>query len=232
MTGKIIRIVGLLTVAGFLMALLIFNTLQNTGKELVWDERATMGSLKARNHFVMYTDIMCPYCDVFSRELAKHQKEFKRDYIDGKNILFEVRVTDFLYQYGAHKSEYSKQSAEAAYCAKNENKFWEFYHGALDSLWNDYHSKGIGVSKTSPAISDLPDDYWLKIGEKVGLKKKFKKCYTRHEMLDEVTEATEKAAAMTGGGVPFFKFNNFTNGGFDSNWGWEYVKYYLDAGLK
>ena len=231
MIGKILRIGGLVLIGGFLIALLIFNTLESSSSEPVWDERTTIGSKEAKNHFIMYTDIMCPYCDVFSREIMKNEAEFKKEYIEQKDILFEVRVTDFLYQYG-NKNEYSKQSAEASYCAKEENKFWQFYHEALASLWRDYHSKGIGVSKNSPAIANLPADYWLKIGEKVGLKKKFQNCYNNHEKQNEVFRATEKAAEIIGGGLPYFKFNNFTNNGFDQNWGWEYVKYFLDAGLK
>ena len=32
-------------------------------------------------------------------------------------------------------------------------------------------------------------------------------------------------------GMPHFKFNNYTTGGFDLSWGWEYVRMYFDAGL-
>ena len=100
MIGKILRIAGLVLIGGFLVTLLIFNTLENSNSEPIWDERTTVGSKKAKNHFIMYTDIMCPYCDVFSRRVMENEAEFKKEYIEQKDILFEIRVTDFLYQYG------------------------------------------------------------------------------------------------------------------------------------
>ncbi|MBR3220328.1 thioredoxin domain-containing protein, partial [Candidatus Saccharibacteria bacterium] len=72
------------------MSLIIFSA--NTKPSLetkVWDTRTTIGSLDAKYHYIMYTDLMCPYCDVFSRVVKDNLDEFKRDYIDGKSILFE-----------------------------------------------------------------------------------------------------------------------------------------------
>ena len=112
-----------------------------------------------------------------------------------------------------------------------EDKFWEFYHGAIKSLYDDYHSKGIGDSKTSPMISNLPNDYWLKIGHNAGLGAQFDQCVTGHETVDEIVENTRRAAQVSQG-MPTFKFNKFTTAGFDSSWGWDYVKMYLDAGLE
>ena len=119
MLGKIIRTVVVVGICVLLLGLIIFNaSYQPPLAEKVWDMRTTMGDAEtAKNHYIMYTDLMCPYCDVFSRAVAENEEEFKRDYIDGKNILFEIRLSDFLYEFGASRSEYSRQSAEAVYCA-------------------------------------------------------------------------------------------------------------------
>lgn len=230
--GKALRIGGIVAILGVLVALVVFNASSSTPTTTVWDANFTKGSLEAKNHYIMYTDLMCPYCDVFSRVLAEHEEEFQRDYIEGHDILFEIRMTDFLYQYGSGTNTYSQDAAEASYCAAAEGKFWEFYHGALQALWKDYHSKGIGVSKTSPKISGMTADYWLKVGKNAGVAGNFEKCYTEHEQLETVRANTEKAAKIVGGGVPYFKFNKFTSSGFDQSWGWDYVRQYLDAGLK
>ena len=233
MLGRIIRTVAVVGIAGLLLALIIFNiTNKPPVADQVWDLRTTLGNAEtATRHYIMYTDVMCPYCDVFSRLMMENEEEFKRDYLEGKNVLFEVRMTDFLYEYGAHQTIYSRQGAEAIYCATEQNKFWDYYHAALQQLWDDYHSKGIGTSKTAPEISGIDDEYWLAIGRTVEAGAEFEECYNSHAMASKVEENTAHAARVVGGGVPYFQFEKFTNGGFDQSWGWDYVRRYLDAGL-
>lgn len=193
----------------------------------VWHESATIGDKNGTNFYIMYTDLMCPYCDVFSRAVMENWDEFQ-EYLANNKILFEVRLTDYLYE--ASAIELSRAAAEATYCAMREDKFWDYYHGALTALWQDYHSKGIGDSKTSPAITNMPSDYWLKIGHKIGLADSFDQCVKNHETADELDDSTSRAIQVAEG-MPYFKFNRFTTAGFDNNWGWDYVKRYLDAGL-
>ncbi len=227
--NKIIRIVAIVGIIGALFAVVLLNTsTKQRPSDQVWNEAATVGSLEAKNYYVMYTDLLCPYCDVFSRAVMDHWDEFEQ-YIADNDILFEIRLTDYLYE--GSGVEYSRDAAEAAYCAMHEDKFWDFYHGALAALWKDYHSKGIGDSKTSPAIKNLPDDYWLKIGHNAGLGEQFDNCVKNHETVAEIEKNTERAAQSTTG-MPSFKFNRFSTSGFDNAWGWDYVLKYLDAGLE
>ena len=223
---RIIRIVALCLVGGLvLVAIISSSATKPTTAEQVWDERAIVGNLDAKNYYVMYTDIMCPYCDVFTREVVDNEEEFNK-FIEDNNILFEVRVTDMLYD--SVGSEYSRESAVATYCAKNEDKFFEYYHAAVKQLYEDYHSKGIGDSKTSPKIENLPKDYWVKIGEKIGLGEKFEDCYNNSETLAEVINNTTKAERLASG-LPYFDLNGEGVAGYDANWGWETL---MKAGLK
>ena len=231
MLSKVLRLTGIAAVIALFIALIALSMSKPSAAGNIWDTRTVMGDVNSTNHYIMYTDIMCPYCDVFSREIMNHEDEFKRDYIEGENIAFEVRMTDFLYEYGAGASESSKNGAEAIYCATEQDRFWDYYHASLKSLWDDYHSKGIGSSKTAPAITGMGREYWTKIADKLKLSDSWKSCYDNHEMLEKVKENTAKAAKIVGGGVPYFKFNKFTNGGFDDKWGWDRVKMFLDAGL-
>lgn len=225
---KFLRSAGIIAIIVALFAIIIAgsSTKQNPSGQ-VWEKAATIGNMEASNYYIMYTDLMCPYCDVFSRVVTEHWDEFKQ-YLEENDILFEIRLTDYLYEAGG--SEYSRAAAEAAYCAMDEDKFWDFYHGAIDALWKDYHSKGIGDSKTSPAIKNLPDDYWLKIGHKAGLGEQFDDCVANHATSERLTNNTRRALQVAQG-MPYFKFNRFTTAGFDSSWGWDYVKMYLDSGL-
>lgn len=226
--ARIWRTVAIVVVAALFLVLIITSlTSKPSLSDQVWDERTTIGNLEAKNYYVMYTDLMCPYCDVFSRQALEHWDEFEQ-YLADNDILFEIRLTDYLYE--GSGIEMSRDSAEAAYCATREDKFWDYYHEAITSLWDDYHSKGIGSSKGSTPIKDMPDDYWLKIGHKVGLGEQFDNCVNNHETIAEIESNTRKAAQVSEG-MPTFKFNRFSTSGFDNNWGWDYVLRYLDAGL-
>ncbi len=225
---KFLRTAGIIGIVVALFAVLIASSAsQSSTAGQVWNEAATVGDLDAKNHYIMYTDIMCPYCDFFSRVVMNNWDEFTA-YLEENDVLFEIRLTDYLYE--GVGSQYSRDSAEAAYCAMKENKFWDFYHGALSAIWTDYHSKGIGDSKTSPTIKDIPEDDWLKIGHDAGLGEQFDNCIANHETVDELDKNTLRASQVAQG-YPYFKFNKFTTAGFDSSWGWEYVKLYLDSGL-
>ncbi len=222
------RIVAIIAVAAAFILLMIMNlTTKPAPGDQVWDKRTTTGNLDAKNYYIMYTDLMCPYCDVFSRLIMQNQAEFDQ-YLADNDILFEVRLTDYLYEGAGHQS--SRDAAEAVYCATREDKFWEYYHAALQALWDDYHSKGIGVSKTAPQIKDMPDDYWVQVGHEIGLGETFDRCVSEHEAVPEIQENTRRALQVSEG-MPYFKFNRFTTAGFDNNWGWDYVRKYLNAGL-
>jgi len=227
-TGRIVRTVAIIGVIVLLFAVLIANSsIRRAPRDEVWNEATTVGNLDAKNYYVQYTDLMCPYCDYFSRAVLSHWDEFQQ-YLADNDILYEVRLTDYLYQ--GSNIQASRDSAEAAYCAIREGKFWDYYHGALTALWDDYHSKGIGNSKTATPIKNMPDDYWLEIGHEAGLGEQFDQCVANHETASELDRNTTRALQVAQG-MPYFQFNDFTMAGFDSSWGWDYVLRYLDAGL-
>lgn len=226
--GRVWRTVAIIAVALTFIGLMIISlTAKQSPSEQAWNQATTMGNADAKNYYIMYTDIMCPYCDVFSRLTMENEAEFQQ-YLADNDILFEVRLTDYLYE--GNGIQASRDSAEGAYCAMKEGKFWDYYHGAIQSLWDDYHSKGIGSSRNAPKITNMPDDYWQKIGHEAGLGADFDKCLANHDTVTEIEDNTRRALQVTDG-MPYFKFNRFATAGFDNNWGWDYVKRYLDAGL-
>lgn len=230
--GKIIRWCAIVLIAGALIGLMIMNAVKPVDhSDVVWAESATIGKMDAKNYYIYYTDLGCPYCNMFSHLILENEDAFKREYIEGKNILYEVRTTDFLYEYGEHKPDMSRWSAEGFYCAADEGKAWDYYKTAIAALWDDYLSKGIGTSKTAPMITGMTADYWKKIGHKIGLGNQFDSCFDEHKMVDKILANTAKAAQKVQGGLPYYKFNKFTTGGFDPSWDWDGVKKLLDAGL-
>ena len=240
---KIIRIIAGLLVGGLFIALIVSSAVSsNENARKAWNDNMTLGDREtAENVFYDYTDIMCPYCDKFANAVAAHFDEFTEDYIKDKKVYFELRLTDMLYV--SHKDEgesaqNSRNAGLAAYCAADQNIFWEYYHGILHKLYEDYHSKGIGVDRNSEAIPKLEEEYFIAVGKHIdGLEyDRFADCTKNADKANELDRNTQKAMSITPGGVPYFVFNKYTANGFQGKWDaenydWEQAKLLLDAGL-
>ena len=227
--GKIIRIVCLVLIAG-VFGFGIYSANKKTPlSEKVWDERTTVGSMDAENYFIIYTDLVCPYCISFENAILENEEEFK-EYIEKNDVLVEVKMTDFLYEFGEAKAINSRYSAEAAYCAKNEGKFWDYYANAVKTIWRDFFE---GQGKAGfMGLNSKDKDYWIELGKEVGLGDSFESCVKNNDTIEEVIENTGKVAKAIDGGMPSFLFNKYSFSGFDLSWGWEYVQYYFDKGLE
>ena len=226
---KVIRIIGVVVVAIVIIAAIVTSmNIKPSNAEKVWDTEMTIGNLDAKNYFIIYSDLVCPYCIAFENAIVEHEEEFQK-YIEENDILLEVRISDFLYEYGETSPINSRYSAEATYCARNEGKFWDYYNLAITTIWNDYF-KSSGKSGVAQ-MSSINKDYWIDIGKKIGLSETFENCVKNDEPLNEIKENAKKTSKLANG-MPYFKFNNYTNSGFDLSWGWEYVQLYFKAGLE
>lgn len=226
---KAVRIFAIVAIVGVIIAAMVASFNQKTpNSEKIWDKDMTIGNVEAKNYFVIYSDIVCPYCVAFENAILEHQEEFEK-YIEEHDILVEIRLSDFLFEYGQSNPLSSRYSAEGAYCAKRSGKFWEYYDHAIAEVWNGYFKES-----GKNAFSELDkqgQEYWIKLGKDVGLGEDFVKCVEKDESIEEI-EATAAKMAKAISGLPYFKFNNYISSGFDMNWGFEYVKMYFDSGLK
>ncbi len=227
--GKALRIIGVVAVVGILITAIATSLTHKTpNSEIVWDKDMTVGNMEAKNYFIIYSDFACPYCLAFENAIIEHESEFK-DYIRDNDILVEIRLSDFMYEYGQSQSIESRYSAEAVYCAKNEGKFWDYYYAAIEKVWNDWF-KDLGKAAFTE-FNKLDKSYWIKIGKKVGLGETFETCVNNDEPLEDIVKTAKKMTKLVDG-MPHFKFNNYSPSGFDLSWGWEYVLMFFDAGLK
>lgn len=227
--NKVGRIIGVVAVIGLITGAIIASMQKPAAGGSVWDKETTLGSQEAKNHFIIYSDILCPYCVAFENAMIEHEEELQ-EYIKKHDILIEVRLSDFLYEYGESKPINSRYSAVATFCAKREGKFWDYYNNAITTVWNSYF-KTSGKAAFME-MQSLDKDYWISLGKEVGLGESFETCVRNDNTLDEVIKTASKTAKAVDGGMPYFKFNNFSQSGFDMSWGWEYVLQYFEAGLK
>ena len=227
--AKIARIIGLIAIVAVIGAAMVVGFSHKTpNSEKIWDKDTVVGNIDAENYFIIYSDIVCPYCVAFENAIIEHQAEFDK-YIRENDVLVEIRLSDFLYEYGQSNPISSRYSAEGVYCAKREGKFWEYYDLAITRVWNDYF-KTLGKNAFTE-LNSIGKNYWIDLGKKVGLGDSFEKCVKEDEALDEIMGVAAKTAKQIDG-MPYFKFNKYISSGFDLNWGWEYVKMYFDSGLK
>ncbi|MBQ7852976.1 MAG: thioredoxin domain-containing protein, partial [Muribaculaceae bacterium] len=175
-----------------------------------------------------YSDVACPYCIAFENAIIENQEDFNK-YITENDILVEIRVADFLYEYGEVSPIESRYGAVATYCAKDRGKFWDYYDLVITRVWNEYF-KDAGKSAFTE-FNKLGKDYWIKLGREVGLGDDFASCVENDESLSVVMEDAKRMTRLVTG-MPYYKFNSYISSGFDLSWGWNYVKMYFDAGLK
>ena len=97
-SGRVIRTVAIVAVVCAFVALIFISlTSRPAPADQAWTAAMTTGPENASSHYIMYTDIMCPYCTVFSREAMNHWDEFQ-EYLNEHKILFEIRMTDMIYE--------------------------------------------------------------------------------------------------------------------------------------
>lgn len=225
---KTFRIIGLITVIAVIIAAIVASmNIKPSNADKVWDTQMTIGNLEAKNYFIVYSDLVCPYCIAFENAIVEHEEE-SQQYLEDNDILFEIRLSDFLYEYGETNPIHSRYSALGAYCAKNEGKFWDYYNLAVSSVWNDFF-KASGKSAVSK-MSSIGKDYWINIGKQVGLSEDFETCIKNEDTLNEIKANAEKTSKLARG-MPYFKFNDYTSSGFDLSWDYQYVLMYFQAGL-
>lgn len=227
--NKAFRIIGVIVVIVVIIAAIVASiTARPSPSEKVWDTAMTTGNPEAKNYFVIYSDLVCPYCIAFENAIIEHEQEFQK-YIEENDILVEVRLSDFLYEYGETNPINSRYSAVATYCARDAGKFWDYYNHAVTAVWQDYF-KDLGKSAVSK-MSNINKDYWIKLGQEIGLSDDFATCVQEDKPLAEIMQNAEKSAKLARG-MPYFKLNNYTSSGFDLSWGWDEVLLYFQAGLE
>ena len=227
---KIVRIAAIVAVFALILIAIVsssVNQVDVSGE--IWNQAMTIGdSETAIRHYIVYTDLMCPYCNYYGRAIWDNDSEFQ-EFVKENKIAYEVRVTDMLFE--SSGVEMSRPAAEGAYCAARENRFWDYYHAALEHIFTDYYSKGYGYAKTAPAITGMTRDYWYEIGKEIGLGDTFKTCFEESQSVSEIQQNTMKASNYANG-LPYFTFGKFSTGGFDPSWEWDTVKSMLKQGLK
>ena len=239
---KAIRIIAIVLVAGFLLYLIVAGAISNDKVQReAWVPAMTLGNREtAENIFYDYTDIMCPFCNKFALGVDAHMEDFKKDYIEGKKIYYELRLTDLLADFHPESEAMvnnSHLSARGGYCAAEKDKFWEWYGWILNKLSTDYYQFDIGTAPGKESIPKLDKEYFAKVDDAIeGLDNDFMlSCIESDEIIAQVNKYTKKASVVVKGGLPYYAFNSQILTGFDGNWvvehDWKQAQLMFEAGL-
>ena len=156
-------------------------------------DRNSMGDPNAPVKIVEYSDYQCPFCKRFSDET---QPQIVDTYVATGKVYFTYRsmgnfVSDNLRTGGVE----SKEAAEAAYCAADQNKYWE-YHDMLFANW-----KG-------EEVGSFTANRLMAFGEALGLNMdEFRSCYNGNKYANQVQQDSTDGLAAGIKATPSFLIN-------------------------
>ncbi len=146
----------------------------------------TMGDPNAPVKIVEYSDFQCPYCGQFTNDT---EQQLIDAYIATGKVYFEYRsFGDFI---GAESS----RAAEAAYCAGDQEKFWEMH----DVIYANQTGENVGA---------FTDKRLTAFAKKIGLDMAaFNNCFTSGKYADKVKQDGDDAMQAGVRATPSFIIN-------------------------
>ncbi len=171
---KIFIILGVVLVALAIAAFLILPTLKPIGEiadaEVINRPQVsfnTVGDPNAPVKIVEYSDFQCPYCGNFTRDT---EQQLLDAYVATGKVYFEYRT------FGQFIGPESMRSGEAAYCAGDQEKFWEMH----DLIFANQTGENVGA---------YSDERLVAFAEKLGLEMSaFNDCFNSNKYESRVLQ--------------------------------------------
>jgi len=161
---------------------IIQNTVKETSpSDKMFDDDAVKGDPDAPVTIVEFSDFECPFCGRFYSQTLPHIEE---DYIKTGKV--KIIFRDF--PLGFHR--YAQKASEAAECAHQQGKFWEFHN----KLYENQDS--LDIQSLKEYAADLGLDT-----------QKFNSCLDSGEMAPEVQADFMAGQAAGISGTPSFFIN-------------------------
>jgi protein-disulfide isomerase len=150
----------------------------------------TMGDPNAPVKMVVFSDFQCPFCKVFADDTEPRLIE---NYVKtGKVFLVYVPYGPG----GNYIGPESEAAANAAFCAAEQGKFWEF-------------KQFLYANHTGENVDDYTNKRLSAFAENIGLDmEQFKDCFKSNKFKDKLAEGIAEGRALGAGGTPAFIFND------------------------
>lgn len=158
------------------------------------DKRLTKGSQDAPVKIVEYADILCPYC---ARTHQETLPQVQSDYIDKQQAHLEVRLVAVI-------SPDSKRAGEGAYCAAEQDKFWDYLDLAYQDTWDNYYSQ----NKKPQDVELFKEQNIYGFADRLGLNTHlWQACMDEGKYSQTLQDNQAKMAEMEAYGTPHFIIN-------------------------
>lgn len=194
-TNKL-RVIALLTIA-FLVLLAFYNSNNqenNTAtpayRQINQNSDMLRGDATAAVSFIQYSDFLCPSCSYVSNEVVP---AIDKEYIATGQVQLEFRPMAFI-------AEGSTIAGMGAYCAVEQDKFWQ-YHDAVylyvaGKIFNDGLDPKNDTILTSDIVKNIANDAKL-------AKNEFNSCLDSDRHLKSITDSTQQANRNGINGTPY-----------------------------
>lgn len=144
----------------------------------------SMGDPNAKVKVTEFADFQCPACASYWKQL---EPAIIKDYVDTGKVYFTYNPFSFL---GLSQTwDESSKSAEAAYCASDQQKFWEY----RDIIFANHNGENLGTYTRDVLLSYGKE---LKLDMKV-----FKDCFDSgkytQQVVDDTTFASDQGSTYT-----------------------------------
>lgn len=189
---KLFILGGILAAAILVSAFIIINANKPIGDIQAAPDRShpqavglTMGDPNAPVIVEEFSDFQCVACFRF---WENSEEDFIRDYVETGLVYFKYSPFSFL-------GPESFQAAEAAYCANDQGKFWEYH----DMVFNNWDGENIG---------NFSDQRLIAFADAINLDSAaFKQCFNKNTYQSLVLQNTTYGQQAGVEGTPSFLVN-------------------------
>jgi len=165
-------------------------TTANSSERYMANDNA-MGDPNAPIKIEEFSDYQCPYCERFYKET---EKQIEDTYVADGTVHFVYR------SFGGFIGPESQAAAEAAYCAGDQNKYWEYH----DILFANQTGENVGA---------FADRRLQAFAEALSLDMTaFNDCFNSNKYADRVQQDSVDGTAAGVTGTPAFYFTYTVNG--------------------
>lgn len=184
---RLFTILAVSVAAVIVAALLIWPYVRPAyqGRERPQVNQNSMGDPNAPVTVEEFSDFQCPFCRQFTTE---SEDEFVKSYVETGKVYFTYTPFSFL-------GPESLQAAEAAYCAMDQGKFWDFHDIIFDNQ----------AGENSGALSDAKlKDFAAQLKLDTNA---FNQCFDRGKYEQQVNTNLEYGRGKGVNATPYFLVN-------------------------
>jgi len=158
------------------------------------DQIPTLGDKNAPITIDEFADFQCPFCHEFFSNVLP---QLKSAYIDTGKVKFTYHVYAFL-------GDESIRAAQAAKCAADQGKFWQYH----DSLYDNQKTENSG---------GFSDANLKSLAQKIGAdQNQFNQCLATNKYADAVNSDTQLGSSYGVSATPTIFFNGYKTEGVQS----------------